>query len=1030
MNFKKYNKFDLSYVPIDSYADSLPLLLNEFIVNQAYNNSDVQYQVFNFFKKFKINQSINFMKIYNNFLSYVNFVTKKIFDFSLYYISHIFIDILFNERKNYISYCLEIYNFSKIYHFCANLIPFFLIISVNSLGIACLYYLMLYNTSFIYIFYMLLTMQFCQYMYFYTLVNVLKKKNVIKIQIVSLLVFLINLLFSLAEDFSYFYLLFPPFFMRVLNNYFYESMFYYSEIEENYILQMSIFLMVWACILIIYLKYSNKIHYSFSKKKYGFINLNPEKDEFNLEIQIENNNTKIIKNINIKREKINLITGDNHSGKSKIIKEITSKLPKSQVLHVFPKEKGFLYNLTLKENVDFFKALQKSPKNNENVPKKINSKTHPNEILLINKEENSVESAPTIINNIENKIIQNIQINKKNINLYKLYILLILVQDANLNKEFVILDQPFNGLSRLECSELIEYLSLFNRTIIISSNFKPDFKNMEIILKTQNFNYIKNNSNSIFSNDSINNDNEDATDFLDNKNSNSSNVQDKNSHEKNKNNNINKEMKKKLLQNLKHAIIFFIIFILSYISIFFNSVNIDNPDFYQNEKTGYNRLSSKSINETLNNIYISDNLYRDSSIFKCMSQSVKFLNATENMDYLNIYFNKSVVFNEHAVLLDINVQKTQNKSYISFFIFSRPIDVFINIQLSAIISDCLVNDLKPRFQIKTNLEIKYIDNDPHFYLIMIIDVQLIFITLIYFIFLTKILDINKDYLKNTLIYSSFILALISIEYYLAQIPLNKSFFIPKLLIYSLCCNLLNYSLKKFSIGLLIANSGCFIIYIYYGIIYFVDFIWKVNISNNELLYWSMYILESISPYNRILLYKPVAFIFMFVFSIKNEIAKIIFEGYQKFFEEKQQNTIISMFSCLLGVIFWSLIYLYLLRSIKLKRKNVSNDFTLKRSNEYFMFNKDSTVKSIIDVHSETCKYLCLDSIKNKNYKNLSYTMKNKVLLTIIGWGYLNDSSSINIINKEQVEMHFDDYTKDHIKNFIENKNSKKEENNN
>jgi len=84
-------------------------------------------------------------------------------------------------------------------------------------------------------------------------------------QIFGLIVFKINLIFSLTEDFSYVLILFPPIFMRVLNNYFYDSMFYYSEIQENYIPQITIFLIAWAFIPIVYLKYFSNLKLICSK---------------------------------------------------------------------------------------------------------------------------------------------------------------------------------------------------------------------------------------------------------------------------------------------------------------------------------------------------------------------------------------------------------------------------------------------------------------------------------------------------------------------------------------------------------------------------------------------------------------------------------------------------------------------------------------------------------------------------------------------------------------------------------------------
>jgi hypothetical protein len=206
-------------------------------------------------------------------------------------------------------------------------------------------------------------------------------------------VFKINLIFSLAEDFSYFLILFPPFFMRVLNNYFYDSMFYYSEIEENYVPQMTIFSITWTLILIFYLKYFSYLKLICSKATINLSILNnSEFEKINIEIQIEKN--FIIKNVSeekkqiiINRKKINIITGDNHSGKSNILKQIASKIPKSHILYILyilTKGKGVLFNLTLEENICFFKFLFKS-KNAYN--KKVNS----NENLLNNQQKEKLD---------------------------------------------------------------------------------------------------------------------------------------------------------------------------------------------------------------------------------------------------------------------------------------------------------------------------------------------------------------------------------------------------------------------------------------------------------------------------------------------------------------------------------------------------------------------------------------------------------------------------------------------------------------
>jgi len=52
-------------------------------------------------------------------------------------------------------------------------------------------------------------------------------------------------------------------------------------------------------------------------------------------------------------------------------------------------------------------------------------------------------------------------------------------------------------------------------------------------------------------------------------------------------------------------------------------------------------------------------------------------------------------------------------------------------------------------------------------------------------------------------------------------------------------------------------------------------------------------------------------------------------------------------------------------------------------------------------------------------------MKNKILLSIIGWNYLFDENNTNdcvIKNKEEIEIHFDDYTIEKLKLIFPDKN--------
>jgi hypothetical protein len=1018
MNFDNYDKIDLNYLPIESYGDSLPFLYNEMLANKIFNNSKTQYQVFNYVKGVQIEDSANVMRILSSNFTYVSKILKKIFDFSLYKLSFIFIDILFTERKNNTFDILEIYNFSKFFHFVGNLIPFFIVVSINSLIIVCLYYFWLKNTSLIYIYFMLITIQFCQYLYFYTLVSMVKKKNFLKMKVISYTIFLINLLLSKTDDFSYSYLLFPPFFMRVLNNYFYESMLYYSQIEENYIFEMTVFILTWVLFLTIFLMYFNKIKNICDKKnKLNYIDTD-QSNKLNIQVYCKNKNRNTNKiydektSIIINENKINFITGDNNSGKTKILKQITNKLPRNQIFYYFTKKKGIFYNLTIQENLEFFKLLmgENSKKNSSK-----NSGQFLTNILSNEPRDNLEKNTSFLLQNFEKVIDLNNKINEntKNIHLYKLYLLLTLLNESNSNKKFkfLVLDQPFNKLDKSESSELLEYLSIFEGTIIISSNYKPDTdsNNFEVVLETKNLNYPNNfeNFNTTDLNYCINND----KNFLVNK----SNINTKIKIP----NNYNSKNKKLVKETLLNISIFTIIFLFSCSSIYFFPVNIDDAAIVEDNKYGYDKISSKIIDEPMTNVYLTDNINRNSTFFECLNKKVNFLNATENREYLDHYFNKSVIFKEHAVEILIENTPFQDKMYVNMMIKSRPIDIFRNIQLSALFSDCFVNDPSYKLKFKTSIEIRHIDNNHHFNRTIILDVQLFLITILYFLFLIRILDFNKNYFMDTFKFSGLILILISIEYYLADIPFNKCLFIPKLLLYSLCCNLKNYNIKKFLIGIIVANLGCLIIYFYYAIIYLLFYFWNVETKNHFILYWVTIILESFSPYNRILFYKPVAFTFMMVFSAKEKIAYNILEGYKIFYSEKQQNKTLWIWLCVLGSTFWLIIYFYLIIKKKPKTKNPSKDFELKRSSEYFMFQKDNKVKNIIDTNSDVCVSLCLDKIKNKCYSDLSYTMRNKVLLTYIGWEHLdnqNNSSNFKMLNKEQVEINLDLHTKDSVKN--------------
>jgi len=1068
---KNYDRVDLNNLPIDGYIDSLPFLLNEIFASSAYKNSTFHFQVFNYFKRLKTDNSFYFMKIYNDYFGYINTITKKIFDLSLYYISHLFIDILFQERKNNTFYALHIYEFSKVYHFLANLIPFFLIISINSFSTACLYHFMLKNTSLLYIFFMLITIQFCQYIYFYTLVNFLKENNALKIQIISLIIFLINSLFSKATEFSYLYIIFPPFFMTVLNNYFYESLIYYSQIDQIYIPEIAVFFISWIIILIVFLKFLIKIN--FCSRYVNKLNFEQDSILINVEILQDKNKYKC-KEIKIKRNKINIITGDNHSGKSNILKQICNNIPHGKIFYLLTKGKGFLHNLSLKENIQFFKKLL-------NINKKQIDDVNKTKELLINRHENSFGN-DSFYSRINDPLLKDENCGK-NIQMLKLYFLINLLNDSTNDKEFIILDQPFNKLNKKEIHDLIEYLKLFDHTIIISSNYKPENIDIDIVFESKNIHYLSKEealendlvlSNQVVSDDNINfnnqvtssidsylieqnttnhelknneaikekdqdlikntpsddvpksnnqvlsiddrglNDqiiyNDNLGDSLNKKEEISNEVKKLENRNKLKENTIEKiKIKSEVFEFLKYISIFLFIFICSCISFKYNSVILDNIDTtLDNQKFDMKYLKTKRINEPLDKVYISDKFNRNSDLYICMNQSINFLNSTENAKYLEEYFNKSIIFNEHAILLDLEVDHFENMDYFNIIIYSRPIDIFRNIQLSSIISDCLINNLNPKYKIKTTFDIRYLDNDLNMNQTIIVDIQLIFITLPYYLVLLSILDFNKDYKKNAIFYSSILIFILYLEYYIAGIHFNKSLLIPKLLLFTLCCNLLNYEIKKFFLGILLFNSFCFLLYFYYGLIY----IFKIN-TFNEVFNWLMLILESFSPYNRILFYKPLAFTYMFIFAVKDPEADKIFENYRRFYSEKQKDLLVSVSISSIGIIFWIFIYFYLLRKKQLKKIIPKANIILKRSDEKFKFSKDTKVKNLINIYDDKNKILNFELVKNSVYSSLSYTMKNKILLSIIGWNYLFDENNKNdcvIKNKEEIEIHLDSYT--------------------
>jgi len=588
------------------------------------------------------------MKVNNIYFTYINIVTKKIFHFSFYYISHLFIDVLFQERKNNTFYILHVYQFPKIYHFLANLIPFISIISINSFSIACLYHFMLKNTSLLYVFYMLITIQFSQFIYFYTIVSIVKTKNLLKMKIISLFVFLINLLFSKATEFSYFYILFPPFLIKILNNYFFDSLFYYSQIDQIYITEITIFFISWNIILIIFLKFIIKIKVCGKEEK----KLNFEQDLILMNVDILHDKNKYkSKEIKIKRNKINLITGDNHSGKSNILKQICNNIPNGKIFYLLTKGKGFLYNLKFNENIKFFKMLLNFNNNRIN-----NYLIKNKEQLLINNEENSFENE-SFFSKL-NDPLQRDDNRRNNIQLFKLDLLINLLNESAIEKEFIILDQPFNKLNKKEIHDYLVYLKFFDHNIIITSNYKPYNTDINIIFQSKNIYYftdqIKSENNKNLVDQVISHDVTELYLYIDNKKSNKSININRNKLQKNPIETI--KIKSKMFQFLKHISIFVFIFICSCISLKFNSVNIEDFDMINhNQQLDLDKLKTKRINEPLDKIFISDKFNRNSDLYICMKQSINFLNSTENAKYLEEYFNKSTIFNEHAILLDLEL---------------------------------------------------------------------------------------------------------------------------------------------------------------------------------------------------------------------------------------------------------------------------------------------------------------------------------------------------------------------------------------
>lgn len=309
----------------------------------------------------------------------------------------------------------------------------------------------------------------------------------------------------------------------------------------------------------------------------------------------------------------------------------------------------------------------------------------------------------------------------------------------------------------------------------------------------------------------------------------------------------------------------------------------------------------------------------------------------------------------------------ENRKYFNILIYSRPIDFFRNLQLSSIIGDCLINNLNPNFKIKTNFEIRYQDYELYINQNIFVDIQLIFITLSYYLVLLNILESNKSYFKNTILYSAIVTLLVSLEYYLADIPINKCIFIPKFLIFTLCCNLLNYQIKKFIIGIYLCNSFYFLIYIYYGLIY----IFKIK-SFNKIFNWFMIILESFSPYNRINLNKKLALTYMYKFSIKDPLAYNILRNYLRFNYKMQNDLFVTIGLNSIAGLFWIIIYFYLIRNKKtIKTINDTTNSVLKRSNERFKFKKDIKVKNLINIYDDKYKILNFELIKNSVYSSLS-----------------------------------------------------------
>lgn len=718
-------------------------------------------------------------------------------------------------------------------------------------------------------------------------------------------------------------------------------------------------------------------------------------------------------------------------------------------MYLFSKKKGIIYNLTLKENFEFLKRLiwgkcVRNKENNENLKLDLNTDSNLSKTIFIldlpidheNKNTEMQSLFSKLISNFENDLDHKniINQNTKDIHLYKLYLLLLLIKEyesisENSEEKILILDQPFNKLDPLMSTEILNFLNFFSGTIIISTNYKPNCQILdkhEMILETKNINYkdtyqgliLRSRNNSINSGKGYtlyNYKDKDISNHPDHNKNLCNNLQE----DKKNNSNLDKISFKKIFLFI---FILLTIFFLSYCSFYFFSVNIDDPKMDEDSE----KIFSKNINEPMTNIYISDSMNRNSTFFNCLSQKVNFLNATENRAYLDHYFNKSVIFKEHAIEISVGEYVIGNITYVNLFIISRPIDIFRNIQLSAYMSDCLIYDPSFKFKIETNFEIRHFDSDRHINKTIRVDLQLFLITLPYFLILILIIDFKKNYLTYTLLFSSLIIILVVIEYYLTGIPIYKWSFIPKLLLYSLCCNLMNFNIKKFLIGIFVLNSSCFLMYPYYGLVYYLNYFFKIEINSggNYILYWIMIILESFSPYNRILFYKPVAFTYMMVFSLKEKFAYDIYNGYIKFYTETSNITSVAICHCLLGTVFWLGFYVYRLKKKYIEINKPLKDFEIKRSNEFFLFEKEKKVKDIVNTNSRAFKSLCLENVENKSYSELTYTVKNKVLLTYIGWKYLSHkrntdmSNDIKILNKEKVEIHFDLHTLELIRNGI------------